>query len=374
MQHLDEGTIHAWLDGELPPAEREAAEAHVASCDECRAAVAEARGFIAASSRILTALDAVPGGVLPASTTSAFVKKRAPAKFTISRAWMAAAAVLVLSTPTVIAVRPRRETAALAAPASPVDESATNVAAPKADEIAEISKKLADKSSQHAEARRKDANVPARDSSSAPISVADAVRARDEEPSVLAAPKAAAPAASAAGASGSVAQRAAPMVAQAPATAPPHFGDTATSTAKSRPMALNSVVVTGAGTMTAVGKLDAAMASDSAAPTLLSRSAAPTLLSRSAAAIAGDTVVTSVYLVNGASVTLLDRSAGHSELRREAQVAPREQPMAKSRDVSAPRLNSLTWSDSTGRTRTLRGAVSQVELERIKAALFGATP
>ena len=365
MQHLDEGTIHAWLDGELPPAEREAAEAHVASCDECRAAVAEARGFIAASSRILTALDAVPGGVLPASTTSAFVKKRAPAKFTISRAWMAAAAVLVLSTATVIAVRPRRETAALAAPASPVDESATNVAAPKADEIAEISKKLADKSSQHAEARRKDANVPARDSSSAPISVADAVRARDEEPSVLAAPKAAAPAASAAGASGSVAQRAAPMVAQAPATAPPHFGDTATSTAKSRPMALNSVVVTGAGTMTAVGKLDAAMASDSAAPTLLSRSAA---------AIAGDTVVTSVYLVNGASVTLLDRSAGHSELRREAQVAPREQPMAKSRDVSAPRLNSLTWSDSTGRTRTLRGAVSQVELERIKAALFGATP
>ena len=365
MQHLDEGTIHAWLDGELPPAEREAAEAHVASCDECKAAVAEARGFIAASSRILTALDAVPGGVLPASTTSAFVKERAPAKFTISRAWMAAAAVLVLSTATVIAVRPRGETAALAAPASPAEESATNAVAPKADEIAEISKKLADKSSQHAEARRKDANVPARDSSSAPISVADAVRARDEEPSALAAPKAAAPAASAAGASGSVAQRAAPMVAQAPAPAPPHFGDTATSTATSRPMALNSVVVNGAGTMTAVGKLDAAMASDSAAPTLLSRSAA---------AIAGDTVVTTVYLVNGASVTLIDRRAGHSELRREAQVAPREQPMAKSRDVSAPRLNSLTWSDSTGRTRTLRGAVSQAELERIKAALFGATP
>ena len=130
-------------------------------------------------------------------------------------------------------------------------------------------------------------------------------------------------------------------------------------------MALNSVVVTGAGTMTAVGKLDAAMASDSAAPTLLSRSAA---------AIAGDTVVTTVYVVNGASVTLIDRRAGHSELRREAQVAPREQPMAKSRDVSAPRLNSLTWSDSTGRTRTLRGAVSQAELVRIKAALFGATP
>ena len=65
MQHLDEGTIHAWLDGELSPAEREAAEAHVAGCAECAAAVAEARGFIAASSRILTSLDAGPGGVLP---------------------------------------------------------------------------------------------------------------------------------------------------------------------------------------------------------------------------------------------------------------------------------------------------------------------
>jgi len=106
MQHLDEGTIHAWLDGELPPAEREAAEAHVASCEDCRAAVAEARGFIAASSRILTALDAVPGGVLPASTSAT-----APKRFTISRAWMAAAAVLVLSTATVIAVRPKRDAA-----------------------------------------------------------------------------------------------------------------------------------------------------------------------------------------------------------------------------------------------------------------------
>ena len=114
MQHLDEGTIHAWLDGELPPAEREAAEAHVASCEECRAAVAEARGFIAASSRILMALDAVPGGVLPAAHESSVPgRKRVPARFRVSRAWMAAAAVLVLSTATVIAIRPRGDTAAL---------------------------------------------------------------------------------------------------------------------------------------------------------------------------------------------------------------------------------------------------------------------
>jgi anti-sigma factor RsiW len=65
MQHLDEGTIHAWLDGALSPTEASAAESHVASCAECSAKVAEARGLIAASSRIVGALDHVPAGVIP---------------------------------------------------------------------------------------------------------------------------------------------------------------------------------------------------------------------------------------------------------------------------------------------------------------------
>ena len=60
MRHLDEGTIHAWLDGALSPDEAAHAEAHVASCTVCADAVAEARGLIAASSRILLALDDVP--------------------------------------------------------------------------------------------------------------------------------------------------------------------------------------------------------------------------------------------------------------------------------------------------------------------------
>src|SRR5688500_13481949 len=60
MQHLDEGTIHTWLDGQLPRDEAAAVEAHVAECRPCADTVAEARGFIAASSRILTALDGVP--------------------------------------------------------------------------------------------------------------------------------------------------------------------------------------------------------------------------------------------------------------------------------------------------------------------------
>jgi hypothetical protein len=87
MQHLDEGTIHSWLDGALRADEAAQVEAHVAECPQCAAAVAEARGFIAASSRILTALDHVPRSVVPAAL---------PAKWYNRPAWRAAAAVLVV--------------------------------------------------------------------------------------------------------------------------------------------------------------------------------------------------------------------------------------------------------------------------------------
>lgn len=65
MRHLDEGTVHAFVDGALDAARVREVEAHLAACAACRDAVGEARGLVAASSRILTALDAVPGGVLP---------------------------------------------------------------------------------------------------------------------------------------------------------------------------------------------------------------------------------------------------------------------------------------------------------------------
>ncbi|MGH7721070.1 MAG: anti-sigma factor family protein, partial [Gemmatimonadaceae bacterium] len=70
MQHLDEGMIHAWLDGALSAEESERVEAHVASCAACGALVAEARGLVAASSRILAALDNVPREVIPSAATS----------------------------------------------------------------------------------------------------------------------------------------------------------------------------------------------------------------------------------------------------------------------------------------------------------------
>jgi hypothetical protein len=64
-KHIDEGTLHAWLDGALGPEESARVEAHVASCAACGAAAAEARGLVAAASRILTALDDIPAGVAP---------------------------------------------------------------------------------------------------------------------------------------------------------------------------------------------------------------------------------------------------------------------------------------------------------------------
>ena len=61
MQHPDEGQIHAWLDdASFESGESAIVAAHVESCGVCAERVAEARGLVAASSRILTALDNVP--------------------------------------------------------------------------------------------------------------------------------------------------------------------------------------------------------------------------------------------------------------------------------------------------------------------------
>lgn len=65
MPRPDEGLIHAWLDGELDAAEAARVAQLVAEDAEWGAAAAEARGLIAASSRILGALDVVAGDVIP---------------------------------------------------------------------------------------------------------------------------------------------------------------------------------------------------------------------------------------------------------------------------------------------------------------------
>jgi hypothetical protein len=117
MQHPDEGMIHSWLDGALSAEEAAGVESHVSGCASCAATVAEARGFIAASSRILTALDNVPRGVLPA----------VPAKRRDFRiAWRAAAAMLIVAGGSLVVMREGGQDARVASR----EKSATSVASP----------------------------------------------------------------------------------------------------------------------------------------------------------------------------------------------------------------------------------------------------
>ena len=55
MSHVDEGTLHAYLDGELSPPERAAFEVHLTLCASCGARLAEERSLIERASAVLGA-------------------------------------------------------------------------------------------------------------------------------------------------------------------------------------------------------------------------------------------------------------------------------------------------------------------------------
>src|SRR5688500_2173969 len=78
MQHLDEGTIHALLDGELAGAEGTQILAHIETCEECSSRVAEERLIQAQAERMILELDepasrAGPAAVPPFTTDEPFV-------------------------------------------------------------------------------------------------------------------------------------------------------------------------------------------------------------------------------------------------------------------------------------------------------------
>ena len=89
MQHLDEGTLHALLDGEIPSAELPPIQAHLGACAECRARLAEEQELLAESDRLIEVLE--PPGAAPAV---------APVRKVPRRVWptrLAWAATLVLA-------------------------------------------------------------------------------------------------------------------------------------------------------------------------------------------------------------------------------------------------------------------------------------
>lgn len=108
MQHLDEGAIHAWLDGQLPANKAAEVTGHASECAECAAMVAEARGLVVASTRILTALDNVPAGVTPVPSEGLSVP-------IVQRRWYdrtdirVAAALLFVAGTSLVVVRGGRE-------------------------------------------------------------------------------------------------------------------------------------------------------------------------------------------------------------------------------------------------------------------------
>src|SRR5690349_11097333 len=111
MQHLEEGTIHAFLDGALDAEEAARVEQHAAECAQCASAVAEARGLVAGASRILSALDDAPSGVAPqspvfgAGTRTAQRQRSVWRVLRLTPARAAAAAVVILAAGTALVMR-----------------------------------------------------------------------------------------------------------------------------------------------------------------------------------------------------------------------------------------------------------------------------
>jgi len=64
MSHVDDGALHAYLDGELSPVERARLDAHVAECAACRTRLDEARAMIERASGLL-ALAQPPERAMP---------------------------------------------------------------------------------------------------------------------------------------------------------------------------------------------------------------------------------------------------------------------------------------------------------------------
>jgi anti-sigma factor RsiW len=60
MSHPDDGQLHALVDGELTPVEAAELEAHLRTCDACRARLGEARALLGESDGIVARLDLEP--------------------------------------------------------------------------------------------------------------------------------------------------------------------------------------------------------------------------------------------------------------------------------------------------------------------------
>jgi hypothetical protein len=76
MPHLDEGTLHELLDGEIPSSDLPPIQAHLAACAECRARLEEARALAGAADQLIETIELTE----PPAPRAAVIPSHRPAR------------------------------------------------------------------------------------------------------------------------------------------------------------------------------------------------------------------------------------------------------------------------------------------------------
>src|SRR5258705_9759915 len=93
MPHVDEGTLHAYLDGELPSAERKAVETHLAECASCGTQLAEERALLERASALLGATRPIERAAPPFEQLRPRATRRSLLRVRTPVAWAASIAL-----------------------------------------------------------------------------------------------------------------------------------------------------------------------------------------------------------------------------------------------------------------------------------------
>ena len=372
MQHLDEGTIHAWLDGALGAEEAARVDAHVGSCARCADAVAEARGLIAASSRILTALDQVPSirGSQGSRGSAGSRWTGRPFATAFARQRIAAVIALIVVGGAVALAVARKEPSPLVSGAVPMAEVAV------VDSPAPVSTISAPMPA--AMSRREGAAGATREPGRGAATPAPRVQTRnlareaDSAPpaaALSAAPLAAADVAAPPPARVTDTARAANVVAQAEQRAEAQEGAAkAAATGRLRALA-------GARTETEMEERRYARVAPSAA---IGAAAGTTSDSNDARLVqevrmteGGQEVWRRIYRVDSILVTLDERRPRVLEETIRMPVAPEQRaaPSPLAFDTTMRPVNTIQWRDARGAELTLTGPAPKARLERIRKLL-----
>ena len=171
MSHLDDGMLHAYLDGELSAVERARVEAHLAECDPCRERLAEERSLIERADRLLS---------LAAPPVPAALRRRR--RWWVPSAWAASIAMAFIGG---WLLRPRN-------PPPPVTETAEirDAAAPPAPQLAVAQ----ESGGRPANAERRQASLPRRAPAPMPADTqatitTGAIPAEEQQPVVRTTPR-----------------------------------------------------------------------------------------------------------------------------------------------------------------------------------------